>query len=207
MIWKPLTRPLVAALVGGVLAAAPGWPQAQPVPGWLPPDLSKEERQEWKEGRPPGWSRGVKRGWGGKDCPPGLAKKGRCHPRGIAAAPKGDQKKWEDQVREAIERLKKWGREKMKLPAPVVDAMLIGFEGAVRHGVSLPAAEGVVTAAAERGLSPYGIEAITRALAYGADRNAPAGELESFAQQGLSAGVAAEALALGIYRLAAESRR
>ena len=36
------------------------------------------------------------------------------------------------------------------------------------------------------GLSPYGIEAITRALAYGAERNAWPGELESFAQQGLS---------------------
>lgn len=194
-------------LAAGLLSASPGRPQAQPPPGWLPPDLSQEERQEWKEGRPPGWSRGVKRGWRGKDCPPGLAKKGRCHPREIAAAPQSDQKKWEDQIREAIERLKKWGREKMKLPAPTLDAMLIGFEGAVRYGVPIATAERVVTAAGERGLSPYGIEAITRALAYGAERNAPLGELESFAQQGLGAGVAAESIALGIYRLAAESRR
>lgn len=149
----------------------------------------------------------MKRGWRGKDCPPGLAKKGRCHPREVAVAPQGEQKKWEDQVREAIERLKKWGREKMKLSAPVLDAVLIGFEGAVRYGVPIATAERVVTAAAERGLSPYGIEAITRALAYGAERSAPLGELESFAQQGLNAGVAAESIALGIYRLAAEPRR
>jgi len=147
---KILARVAAAILVAAALSSAsPGWLQAQPTPGWLPPDLSNDERQEWKEGRPPGWSRGVKRGWRGKDCPPGLAKKGRCHPREVALAPQGEQKKWEDQVREAI----------------------------------------------------------TRALAYGAERSAPLGDLESFAQQGLSRGAAAEAIALGIYRLAAESRR
>lgn len=208
MTQRIVPRLVVAALVAaGLSAASSGRPQAQPAPAWLPPDLSKEERQEWKDGRPPGWSRGVKRGWRGKDCPPGLAKKGRCHPREIAAAPQGEQKKWEDQVREAIERLKKWGREKMKLPAPTLDAMLIGFEGAMRYGVPMETAERVVTAAAERGVSPYGIEAITRALAYGAERGARLGELESFTQQGLSRGVASDAIALGIYRLAAESRR
>jgi hypothetical protein len=205
---KIIARLAVAILLAaGLFSASPGSVQAQSAPGWLPPGLSNEERQEWKEGRPPGWSRGVKRGWRGKDCPPGLAKKGRCHPREVAVAPQGEQKKWEDQVREAIERLKKWGREKMKLSAPVLDAVLIGFEGAVRYGVPIETAERTVTAAAERGLSPYGIEAITRALAYGAERRAPLGDLESFAQQGLSRGAAAEAIALGIYRLAAESRR
>ena len=205
---KTLTFVLTAILVaGGVFSALSGSPQTQPASGWLPPDLSREERQEWKDGRPPGWSRGVKRGWRGMDCPPGLAKKGRCHPREIAAAPQGDQKRWEEQVREAIERLKKWGREKMKLPGPTLDAMLIGFEGAVRYGVPIETAERMVTAAAERGVSAYGIEAITRALAYGAERSAPLGDLESFTRQGLNAGVAAESIALGIYRLAAESRR
>lgn len=205
---KILIRLAAAILVAAALSStSPGWPQAQPAPGWLPPGLSNEERQEWKEGRPPGWSRGVKRGWRGKDCPPGLAKKGRCHPREVAVAPQGERKKWEDQVREAIDRVKKWGREKMKLSAPVLDAVLIGFEGAVRYGVPIATAERVVTAAAERGLSPYGIEAITRALAYGAERDARPGELESFAQQGLSGGAAAESIALGIYRLAAEPRR
>ena len=35
-------------------------------------------------------------------------------------------------------------------------------------------------------------EAATRALAYGAERSARPGQLESFAQQGLSGGAAAE---------------
>ncbi len=197
-------RSLAALLLvgGGLLLASQAWPQP-PAAGWLPPGLSDEERREWKDGRPPGWSRGGKRGWGGMDCPPGLAKKGRCHPRQLAAA---DERKWEDQLREAIERLKKLAGEKMKLPAPILDAVLIGFEGAARHGVPLASAERVVTTAAERGLSPYGIEAVTRALAYGADRGAPVDHLESFTQDGLRRGVPAESLALGIYRLSAEAK-
>jgi len=202
-----LNRFGAALLLGAWLfAASPVWPQSQPVAGWLPPGLTEEERREWKDGRPPGWSRGLKRGWRGKGCPPGLAKKGRCQPRHIAGASQSEQQKWERQLRDAIERLKKWGRDKLKLPAPLLDAVLIGFEGAVRHGVTIASGERVVTAAAERGLSPYGVEAITRALAYSADRGAPIEELEAFVQQGLSRGVAADALATGVYRLGAEAK-
>lgn len=196
-------RIAMAAVVGaGLLASRPGWPEAPPAP-WLPPDLTREERQEWKGARPPGWSRGEKRGWRGLDCPPGLAKKGRCGPRAAPQAPPG----WDERLREAIERLKKWGREQMRLPAPVLEAVLIGVEGAVRHGVPVDAAERVVRQAAARGVSPYGIEAITRALAYGAARGARLDELESFTHQGLAAGAAEQAIALGIYRRAAEARR
>lgn len=204
-----LTRFGAGLLVGaGILAASPGWPQPQPAPGWLPPGLSDEERQEWKDGRPPGWSHGLKRGWRGKDCPPGLAKKGRCPSRHIASTASTRPPGWEEQLREAIERLKKWGsRERMGLAPAVLDAMLIGLEGATSHGVPIPTGERVVTAAAEHGVSPYGIEAITRALAYGAGRGAPTEELESFVQQGLNQGVAADALALGVYRLAAEAKQ
>lgn len=202
-----LTRLGAVLVVGAALfAASPGWPQSHPDAGWLPPGLTQEERQEWKDGRPPGWTHGLKRGWRGKDCPPGLAKKGRCPSRTIASAPHAQQPEWEDRLREAIERLKKWGVDKMKLPAAVLDAMLVGFEGAVMHGVPISSAEQVVTAAAERGVSPFGIEAITRALAYGSDRGAGMAELESFVQQGLNRGVAEDALALGIYRLAAEAK-
>jgi len=199
---------LAAAIVASVvlLGAAPAWADADKEgEKWVPPGLSKEERAEWKGGRPPGWSRGAKRGWGGRDCPPGLAKKGRCGDARTATASR--PKAGEDAVRDAIERLKKWGREKLKLPPATLDAVLVGFEGAVRQGVPIPAAERVAMAAAERGVSAYGIEALTRALAYGAQRGAPAVELEAFAMQGLQRDVAADALALGLYRLAADATR
>jgi len=201
-------RWLAAALACAALsAAAPGAADPKKEPGWVPPGLSQDEKAEWKGGRPPGWSQGVKRGWKGKDCPPGLAKKGRCHPREVSQASPQQQKTWEEQLREGIERLRRWGRDKMKLPAPTLTALLIGFEGAARHGVPLDVAERVAMGAAERGLSALAIEQLTRALAYGADRGVKPADLEAFAQQGLSRGVAAEALALGLYRLAAETRR
>jgi hypothetical protein len=200
-------RRLATALVAAMLAAAtPGDADEKKAPGWTPPGLSREERAEWKDGRPPGWSQGLKRGWKGKDCPPGLAKKGRCQPREVAGAPPQQQKTWEEELRERIERLRKWGRDTMKLPPPTLTALLIGFEGAARHGVPLEVAERVATGAAERGLSALAIEQVTRALAYGADRGAQAADLEAFARQGLQRGVAAEAIALGLYRLAAEAK-
>jgi hypothetical protein len=187
-----------------VLAIGPA--DAQPKrgdPAWVPPGLSNEERAEWKNGRPPGWSHGAKRGWRGKDCPPGLAKKGRCPDGGVtSAAPSAAT----DPLTEALERLRKWGRER-RLSDATMAAVLTGFEGAVRHGVPIPIAERIVTIAAERGVTPYGIEAVTRATAYGAERGAPLPELQKFAEHGFTSGAAPDAIALGIYRLAAEARR
>ena len=92
------------------------------------------------------------------------------------------------------------------MPGPTLTATLVGFEGAVHHGVPIAGIEHLVMLAAERGVSPYGIEAITRAIAYGADRHAPIQELETFAEHGVNRGVAADAIALGIYRLTADRR-
>jgi hypothetical protein len=168
---------------------------------WSPADLSTEERGDWKNGRPPGWSRGAKRGWGGRDCPPGLAKQGRCPDTRPAAVTPPTTAPWRD----ALDRLGRWGRDR-RFSAPTLDAMLVGFEGAARHGVPIAFAERLVMLSAERGVPPHGIEAITRALAYGADRQAPMQELGSFAEQGVQRNVAADAIALGIYRLVAERR-
>jgi len=164
---------------------------------WSPPELSQAEREEWKDGRPPGWSRGVKRGWGGKDCPPGQAKKGQCpEARPVAADPS----------RDGLERLRRWGRDERHLSSAALDAVLVSFEGAVRHGVPAAMAERLVMTTAQRGVSPHGIEAITRAIAYGADHGASLKDLETFADDGLKRGVAADAIALGIYRLSTEKR-
>jgi hypothetical protein len=169
---------------------------------WSPPDLSHAEREEWKDGRPPGWSRGVKRGWRGKDCPPGLAKKGQCpEARPVAVArPQAVADPWRD----GLERLRRWGRDERRLPSATLDAVLVSFEGAVRHGVPVPMAERLVMATAARGVSPSGIEAITRAVAYGADHGASLKDLETFTDQALNRHVAADAIALGIYRLSRE---
>jgi hypothetical protein len=41
-------------------------------------------------GRPPGWSKGKKTGWGNCDVPPGQVKKLGCHPRNATARRHGD---------------------------------------------------------------------------------------------------------------------
>jgi len=60
---------------------------------WMPPGLSKKEKAQWAEGKPPGWSKGKKTGWGGSDMPPGLQKKD-----------KNDIEKWKKDRAEASEK-------------------------------------------------------------------------------------------------------
>jgi hypothetical protein len=168
---------------------------------WIPPGLSQQERVEWKNGRPPGWSEGEKRGWRGKSCPPGQAKKGRC-PDNVVYT----QVAVVDPIQAAIQRLREWARQH-KLPAPMLDATLIGFQGAVHHGVPIPVAERFVMGAAEHAYPPLAIEKLTRALAYGVRRGVAPDELYQFAEHGWKRGVLADPLALGLYRMGAEGRR
>ena len=169
---------------------------------WVPPGLSDEERAEWKDGRPPGWSQGQKKGWGGKSCPPGQAKKGRCGD-GTTSMTSSTQI---DPLQAAIQRIIDWARGR-KLATTTVDAMLIGFRGAVHYGVPIPVAEKFVISVAEREVAATGIEVLTRALAYGAQRGVAPDHLQHFAETGLSRGVAADAVALGLYRIGAEARK
>ncbi|MEE9189803.1 MAG: hypothetical protein V3U16_03435 [Candidatus Neomarinimicrobiota bacterium] len=47
-------------------------------------NLSIEEQAKWNDGKPPGWSRGEKKGWEDANIHPGLAKKGKKLPPGLA---------------------------------------------------------------------------------------------------------------------------
>ena len=187
-----MPRRALLAIIATVVAAAAALAPASGDTAWVPPRLSAAERGEWQDGRPPGWSEAARRV--GRDCPPGLAKQGRCGP---GAAPTGA---FENDLREALERLRRWARDTIRLPGPLMDSMLAGVEGAARHGVPLDVAERVGKAAAERRLTPLGIEQITRALAYGARHGVAPADMEAFAGNGLAAGVPPESIALGIYR-------
>lgn len=41
----------------------------------MPDDLDEEQATDWKNGVPPGWSKGRKAGWEGESIPPGQVKK------------------------------------------------------------------------------------------------------------------------------------
>jgi hypothetical protein len=177
-----------ALAVAFLLAAAGGsgaWAQgAAAAKGWTPPGLSPDEQREWKNGQPPGWRRGPSSDV--QPCPTGST------PCASGARPAAPGEKEADRL----------GTGAAGVPPAVLDS---GWpaRGAARRGVPVETAERLVRAAAERGVSPRGIEVITRALAYGAERDALVANLESFARESLNAGAAPDAIALGIYRLAA----
>ncbi len=43
----------------------------------MPDDLDEEQATDWKNGVPPGWSKGRKAGWEGESIPPGAGKETR----------------------------------------------------------------------------------------------------------------------------------
>ena len=173
---------------------------------WIPPGLSQDEQNEWKDGRPPGWNQGQKKGWAGKHCPPGQAKKGRCGPGTAAAATSSTTVVVVDPLQAAIQRIIDWARGR-KLSDASLNAMLISLQGAVHYGVPIPVAEKFVMTSADRGVTAAGIEVLGRAIAYGAQRGVAPEHLEHFAESGLSRGVATDAVALGLYRMGAEARK
>ena len=186
---RAAARLALAVLLAGPAPSA--WAQGATGPGWVPPGLSAAEQREWKGGQPPGWSRGP------------AAETGACASSSTACASRARTAAADE--RDAVERLRRWGRER-GVQAAVLESAVVSVEGAARRGVPVATAERLVRAAAERGIPPRGIEAITRALAYGAERDAVMTNLESFVRESLNAGAAPDAIALGVYRLGAAAR-
>ena len=200
-------RAIIGLALGALAGAWAPRPAAAKKNDWIPPGLSTEERAEWAEGRPPGWSHGKKKGWRGGHCPPGQAKKGRCGETAqVIVVPAGRPPTWIDELQAALERLRRWALG-LGLIASIVAAILAAFEGLVRAGLPFAEAERTVKHLAEQRVAAPGIEMITRAIAYGAERGAPLPDLEQFVQHGLRGGAAVDAIALGVYRKASEARR
>jgi hypothetical protein len=160
----------------------------------------------WRDGTPPGWDRGEKRGWGGA-APPGQQRKagegmmeGRRYP--------ARAKDWGDREKEDFDRRLERARERVRAKAQTregidegdIESAEVSVEEASREGVPIEQAESSVDKAMGAGMSGAEIEQMTRAMAYGADKNVDYNELGSFVDRKIDDGERGDDLAVSIYQ-------
>ena len=154
---------------------------------YKPKGLSEEDMKHWEGGSPPGWSMGTKKGWEGAGAPPGKMKK-------------GDEAKLEkakERVRTRIREHEGKGETERKQLEVSAERSI---EGAARSGVPVEHAERAVEKGIEKGMTGDEIEKMTRAMAYGADKNTDYGKLEKFMDKKMGDGERGDDLAMSVYR-------
>lgn len=175
---------------------------------WFPEDLEEDEKAEWDKGQPPGWSRGKKTGWGGRNMPPGLAKKQvgvratEEHPPDWGTWRKEQQESWQEKLEKIRERIRRnTGRNDR-------ETMLYSAEAAARKGVPLQHLEGVTNTFLNRKLSADEYEKTTRAVASGVGKNIDFRHLGDIVNTNVERGVRGNQLAIEIYKeIAARSNK
>jgi hypothetical protein len=154
---------------------------------YKPKGLSEEEMKGWEGGSPPGWSQGTKKGWEGAGAPPGKMKK-------------GDEAKLEkakERIRNRVREHEGKGEMERKQLEEHAERSV---EGAARSGVPVEHAERAVEKGLDRGMTGEEIEKMTRAMAYGADKNTDYGKLEKFMDKKMAEGERGDELAMSVYK-------
>ena len=154
---------------------------------YKPKGLSEEDMKQWEGGSPPGWSMGTKKGWEGAGAPPGKMKK-------------GDEAKLEkakERIRNRIRTHEGKGEMERK---QLEESAERSIEGAARKGVPIEQAERTVEKGIERGMSGEEIEKVTRAMAYGSDKDTDYEELGRFMDRKMEEGERGDELAMSVYK-------
>lgn len=163
---------------------------------WIPPYLTEQEKAEWKDGVPPGWSKGKKTGWGGHDVPPGWSK-----------WKKKDKKKWEKDLAKARKKARKWAEKRSRKygwtkdrEGREADSFYISVDRTARAGVPVEDVEGLVEKAIKRGMSAEDIGRLTRAVAHGVGRGVGAHDVVVYTEKTMTGEITDEDVVLGVYR-------
>jgi hypothetical protein len=207
----------VSILLGGLYSLAEGKPKGSKrdavkesdaslevklsiLPREAPPDLSKKEAADWKNGRPPGWSQGRKVGWKGGNMPPGQAKKIKLYPPGWKTWDKKKRDAWENELKIAIEVV--LGRTKsVKIYTKLeIDIILFSLEMTARKGVPIKHVRSLVEKSVKKKRKVGGIETATRAMTYGVGRDIDFSHLEKSINKKMDRGKKDDELAVAIYK-------
>ncbi len=173
---------------------------------YKPHGMNEKDMAEWTDGNPPGWSHGEKTGWGGAGAPPGQVKEHGEHEL-IHVLPPGSGS-WDNKTREnwlgrleqsrtrAIDRIvTRDGKSREN-----EQGVIVSIEGAARAGVPIEHTEAIVNRTIDGGMQGRDIEKVTRAVAYGADRNTDYNRLNRLVDRRMKEGETGDALALSIYK-------
>ena len=148
--------------------------------------------------------RGKKAGWHGGNLPPGQAKKKGGPPE---YAPQSrhqwteqERHRYEERIGDAERKIRELIEKKRNIPAQMLDSATLSLFSATSQGVPVATASAIIEQGIEQGLSPEGIESVTRALSHGVERQADFGELEKIIHAGMNRGLTEEELTMEVYR-------
>ncbi len=135
---------------------------------WKPPGLSKKEDEDWAKGIPPGWSRGRKVGWRGRNYPPGFDK-----------WDKGKKERCKQDKSEAMKQAEAWVRvsaesknmDEEKIEAET-ESVLTSVDNSAKAGVPLEKVLEVIRKSIDKDVSGRNIERICRAMVHTASEGA-----------------------------------
>ena len=173
---------------------------------YQPRGLTSQDMLEWSDGNPPGWSRGNKTGWGNAGAPPGQMKKHpeqgmiRVYPRGSEDWDSRRKDEWNRQMDGSKARILEKVRARREMTREDEESAGISFEWAARDGVTPKHLETTMNRAIARGVRGRDIESMTRAMAYGADKNTDYVALDRFIEKKMNEGQTGDELALSIYQ-------
>ncbi len=171
---------------------------------YRPKEVGADEYRQWKNGIPPGWSRGNKTGWNGAGVPPGQLEdrdlEARSYPPEAERWSKRKKEDWDRQLEESKKRVAESAAKHARASESDRRSAEISVENAARHGVPMQTAEETVDRAIKRGMPGADIERITRAMAYGAGKAIDQERLGVFTRQAIDSGKAGEDVALAVYQ-------
>lgn len=175
---------------------------------YRPKRLKDAEMREWENGIPPGWSRGKKTGWHGAGAPPGKVKQQgggaerieRRYPPGSEEWDPQRKESWDRRLEKAKERIRTKSQSRGEATEDDEESAVRSVEEAAREGVPVEDAEAMVDKAIDRGMTGREIEQVTRAAAYGADKDIDYNELDGFMDTKMEEGQAGDELAVSIYQ-------
>ncbi len=166
---------------------------------YAPKGLNREEKSEWVDGKPPGWSKGRKTGWKGGAVPPGLAKKGKLPP-GAAKWSDEQKQEFENKVKGACEKIQGVLKKIKGMTDKDIDSAKLSIENAAEKGVPVEKVYRVVKVIAEKGIKGEGIEKTTRALAYAVGKKIDFNGLGEFINKKVAEKANGDDLAVEIYK-------
>ncbi len=172
---------------------------------YKPRGISDRDMAEWMDGNPPGWSQGNKTGWGGAGVPPGQMKEREreilhSYPPGSEDWDSGKKADWQSGLEQSKTRILERIRTRKGVSREDEESAVISIERAAREGVPLNNIESVMNKAITREMACRDIEKVTRAMSYGAGRNADYEQLDRFIERKMDQGETGDDLAVSIYR-------
>lgn len=162
---------------------------------WKPPGLSKKEDADWAKGIPPGWSRGRKVGWRGRNYPPGFDK-----------WDKGKKEKWKKDKSEAMKQAEAWARESAESKnmdeekiESETESVLTSLDNSAKAGVPIDKVLEVIRKSIDKNVHGRNIERICRAMVHTAAEGADPDAVAAFTGILLDEEVDGQEVAFKIY--------